>query len=368
VSHKRAAAILGAALWFSSTAIGSPGQELALSDKKTSEKELERRWKKALDENPLPITAVELEYLYSIPNENTLKAGEFLFWKPKAMARNKHGDIFVMDQKWRHIFQMSEDGRYLRTIGRAGQGPGEFRNPWGICADETRLMVIDNSNLSLQFFDFNGNFIKSRKVFKAYLDMATDSAGHICAAPLSFQEDALLVDIFDREGEYLNSIAKPVVDIAWNRVAAFQVSLDMTQAGDVIIAYSNLPFVCRYSIDGKLKAQWDIEQPVMKDKVKFNMERFSGKRREPEYKPITVAVQASAAGGFYVLHDYPRTDILKFDDRGRLLADYWFALSHDYDPTDFRFVEETNEIYVLQRTPEARIDVFRPRVDKRIAK
>lgn len=151
--------------------------------KKLSEKELENRWKSDLKKYPLSNKAIELEYQYSFPGDELIEKEIFL-WSPKKMRVNEAGQVFIIDQKWRHIFQFDKKGNYLRTLGRSGQGPGEFMNPFSLCVTGSHLVVMDNSNLNIQFFDFKGQFIGSQKIFKAYLDMTADSQGRIYAAPL----------------------------------------------------------------------------------------------------------------------------------------------------------------------------------------
>ena len=44
----------------------------------------------------------------------------------------------------------SHDGRYVKTIGRMGQGPGEFSGPWGIFdAGDDTVAVIDRDRITL---------------------------------------------------------------------------------------------------------------------------------------------------------------------------------------------------------------------------
>ena len=45
------------------------------------------------------------------------------------IATGPEGDIYLLDQQLTEVKVFSRAGDYLRTIGREGEGPGEFRRP-----------------------------------------------------------------------------------------------------------------------------------------------------------------------------------------------------------------------------------------------
>ena len=65
---------------------------------------------------------------------------EYLFFKINSIGLDREENIYVADEGEKHIKVFSRDGGYLRTIGRQGQGPGEFGRP-------TRIFVTANNEL-----------------------------------------------------------------------------------------------------------------------------------------------------------------------------------------------------------------------------
>jgi hypothetical protein len=51
------------------------------------------------------------------------------FRTPSYVAVDKKGDIYITDAYNHHIKVFDNDGKYLRTIGRKGQGPGDTHRP-----------------------------------------------------------------------------------------------------------------------------------------------------------------------------------------------------------------------------------------------
>lgn len=75
------------------------------------------------------------------------------------------GFIYVTDWDRKRIQKFDHNGQYLLTIGRKGQGPGEFRNVWRPRFDkDNHLFVTDISNNRIHFFDRYGNFLRDKKI------------------------------------------------------------------------------------------------------------------------------------------------------------------------------------------------------------
>lgn len=66
------------------------------------------------------------------------------------------GDVYVLDAADGDIKVFGRDGAYRRTLGRRGQGPGEFRLPNDLDVFDGRLYVADTANRRLQILDVDG--------------------------------------------------------------------------------------------------------------------------------------------------------------------------------------------------------------------
>ena len=104
------------------------------------------------------------EVLMVIGNPGIPGNWEYEFNAPSDVAVADNGDIFIADGHGANlnnrVMKYSSDGTFIKSWGKTGYGPGEFRNLHALAIDSRgRLFVADRGNNRLQIFDQEGNFI-----------------------------------------------------------------------------------------------------------------------------------------------------------------------------------------------------------------
>jgi len=104
---------------------------------------------------------------------------EYMFSSIQSVAVNEDERIYILDYKEAHVKVFDKDGKYLMTIGRPGQGPGELNRPRVISLNQNELMASELGG-RLSFFSLNGKFLRhlSGKEGRA-LSAIIDSKGNI---------------------------------------------------------------------------------------------------------------------------------------------------------------------------------------------
>jgi hypothetical protein len=69
----------------------------------------------------------DLEELWRIGGDTDVE--EEFFGVISRVTTDKEGQIYLLDSQLSEVKVFDQDGSYVRTIGREGEGPGEFRNP-----------------------------------------------------------------------------------------------------------------------------------------------------------------------------------------------------------------------------------------------
>jgi hypothetical protein len=99
--------------------------------------------------------------------------GPGLFDRPTGVALGANGDIFVSDGHSRNrsnnarIVKFSRDGTFIKTWGRLGSEPGNFREPHDLYVGGSKgyVYVADRQNNRVQVFDQDGHFIVAWRQF-----------------------------------------------------------------------------------------------------------------------------------------------------------------------------------------------------------
>jgi hypothetical protein len=87
------------------------------------------------------------------------------FGNPRGIAFDSRGRIYVADGDANHLKVFGPDGKFIRTIGRKGQGPGEFNGPEFVEIGGGRIFVWESMNRRISIFDAEGKFLVSAPFF-----------------------------------------------------------------------------------------------------------------------------------------------------------------------------------------------------------
>ncbi len=121
----------------------------------------------------------ELEEDLSIGNEED---ENYLFFRARDIQVDTEGNIYVLDRGNYRLQVFDKDGKYLRTTGKRGQGPGEFNAPHGLQLDDKtgNIFVADFNSMTVIIFEKEGKYIDKDIHHAEFLnDFYLDSDGCI---------------------------------------------------------------------------------------------------------------------------------------------------------------------------------------------
>ncbi len=78
------------------------------------------------------------------------------FYNASDVGVDDDQNIYVVDYGNARVQVFDQQGRFLKTLGQRGQGPGEFEWPLRIAVSENRLVVTDMNRL--EFWSLNGEY------------------------------------------------------------------------------------------------------------------------------------------------------------------------------------------------------------------
>ena len=303
---------------------------------------------------PLPKNAIELELKFSFQHLEMKH--------PFEMANDSSGNIYLTDEQQNAVFKFNSSGEYLSQFGQEGKGFGKFSEPQNILLTKDFIVLQELKKKRIQFLDWAGKSLKTFKIDKDNIeDIALNEDGLLFIAKSLNINDTALVNVLSSEGKLLYSFGDvfkfipPYPSLNSRRLA-------LNSKGEVLVAFTYLPLIRRYSQKGELLAEYEIENNIMKAKEKMNL-TLMGKARLNKfhygYARIIIAMKVFE-DKIYLLSNYPRLEILEVNEDGKIVNTFWRDSDALYRPEDL-LVEKIGKkkiFYVLQSAPEIAVDVF----------
>jgi len=241
------------------------------------------------------------------------------FYIPVNIVLDAAGNMYVLDSGNHRIQKFDPAGKYLATIGRQGQGPGELYYPSWLSLDaQGFLYVSDPNNNRVQVLTPDGKDHKTIRFDEGAVGDVfwTRSAGLIMGTPrlrLRFLEDGSekkaelpkLVKVIDVDGKTLKEFAdsRDFNDDMVNSVAN-EVVLTADAAGQAHVVFPRQNRIEKYTAEGRLLWRADRELPYsMEVKEKGNIDRTGGNLRVqmPRINQSANGVAVDGAGRVWVV-------------------------------------------------------------------
>ncbi|MDW7760416.1 MAG: 6-bladed beta-propeller [Acidobacteriota bacterium] len=125
--------------------------------------------------------ALEEELVMGGEGEGT----ESVLNRPYSLEVDAQGNVYVLDWGDVDIKVFGPDGRLLRTIGRKGQGPGEFDIPADfILSADGRIFLLSGRQRRISLLDIAGNFISSFTVTGFCSGLAVDRSNRVYSSQM----------------------------------------------------------------------------------------------------------------------------------------------------------------------------------------
>lgn len=217
-------------------------------------------------------SAITIETLWSLSSFGE----DSYFYQPSDIEADlKQSLIYVADSGNHCVFVFNFKGKFVKAIGRKGQGPGEFDRPTGLYVlADSKLAVADFGNNRIQVFSDSSEFIRSIKPPKVRVADLIFIDDKICTIPSfgmsgysldmgSKEKTQPLVNIIDKDGNLLNKIE--IHDFPANqpflRAIKNRVCLTLSKDKKLFLPYFSKNLIQKFDLNGTKLAEFEISLP-----------------------------------------------------------------------------------------------------------
>jgi len=251
----------------------------------------------------------ELEEDLSIGREDD---DNYMFFRVRDIEVDNQGNIYVADMSNYRIQKFDKNGKYIQTIGRQGQGPGEFELPTNIRIDGTTGNIyVKDQAYGLEIFDKQGKHIKGFKIQKSFYDFRVDKDGNIIGIfrTLSDLSRTNSVCKVNSVGEIIETYAEfPYNQYIEKRPGGLILSATTGWEKNLFISsIDNQTFVYGYPEEYELCVIDESGHPLYRIKKDEPLRKFPAKERDTakkynlgEYQPFYYLVFTDDKGRIYV--------------------------------------------------------------------
>jgi sugar lactone lactonase YvrE len=237
---------------------------------------------------------------------------------PSDIVMDTAGNIYILDSANNRIQKFDPNGKFLETIGRKGQGPGEFYNPDSFDVDaKGNFWIMDSYQNRIQTLTPDGKGDRTIPLLDRFLRRLRLMKSGLLAvqAPLlytSFGEKTglpKLIKLLDREGKVQNELGDifdfgdPVTNSMGNSIY-----FDLDGNDNIVVSFRAQNRVEKYLPDGKLL--WKADRPLnygmeVKKKGKSEIKVSGGSRggtiTPPQMNICCLGVAADAKGRSWIV-------------------------------------------------------------------
>lgn len=104
-----------------------------------------------------PSAKLELKKIFTISSENQTDTTAYMK-RPMSITEDSSGNIFILDIMSMSVKKFDNEGNFVTSIGRSGQGPGELYYPSFAYINNDTLSVFSAPSRKISKFDLEGNF------------------------------------------------------------------------------------------------------------------------------------------------------------------------------------------------------------------
>lgn len=181
------------------------------------------------------------------------------FYNLFGVYTDSQNNFYLIDKGNFRIQVFDENGKFIRTISRKGEGPGELLSPVAVGVYNQELIFVGDDELRrVNVYDIKGEFIRSFKVEGSISDLiVSDEKGIIIAY---VDKDRNLLHEYNFEGNLVRSFGQ-LKGEEWLILFSNAVKICRDEENNIYVCFRYLNKIHKYSKEGNLLKETQANLP-----------------------------------------------------------------------------------------------------------
>ncbi|MFC1553943.1 NHL repeat-containing protein [candidate division KSB1 bacterium] len=209
---------------------------------------------------------IELKYVGMLGEDFTNDVN-YEFYNPSTLLKDEDGNIYVLDSGNFRIQKFAPDGKYIMSIGKEGEGPGELKDPADMCFGlDGNIYVVDRDLARAQIFTKDGKSVNTFNISVNISEIHRLRSGNFVLPYYQGYDDQRDINdlvtaaLIDKEGNVLKKFGQICIPDDLRLINYLnRVYLAETSAGEILSACFSDNRIEKFSPDGDLLSVIDRE-------------------------------------------------------------------------------------------------------------
>ncbi len=260
---------------------------------------------------------------------------------PWDMVVDNKGTVYICDESNHRIQVFDENGKYLRTLGRRGNGPTDLLNPNALAFDiQGNLVISDSMNFRVQLLRPEGKYFDSFKCGNTRI--SSIKTAHKKNEILMYSHMKTFVSrkllyVFDKKGKIIREIGE-YVDDSKEPGEASGISFTLDGNDNIYTTHSAAPYLLKYSYTGDILMHVTFETPYGFRKTQVDISNNSIIIEKEKKSPGASSLTIDSMGRIYILgsnrkfteKDKEKGSMTMIGKKGGALVRYMPPLKYGY--------------------------------------
>lgn len=134
---------------------------------------------------------------------------DLMFDKPIDLVVDSKDCVYILDLDMSHIKKFDANGAYIKTIGRKGQGPGEWNSSWTVDIDSEDHIYVGEASGRTLILDTEGQYLKEFRLKKPFTPFKIVNPEQILFLHIDpFDSNDNMLHLSDLNGNIIHSFCK----------------------------------------------------------------------------------------------------------------------------------------------------------------